>query len=110
MGCIFEKLRPNSNRPGQHGPGFHDIIIMCGDKRLQPNPCRDCCIEADYLCDFPVGDDKTCDAKLCQDHAIEVAPNIHYCMHHYAEFQKFEKSGGVKKYLEKVIPFKLTRR
>jgi hypothetical protein len=32
--------------------------------------CSTCGILAEYLCDFPMGKGKTCDAHLCEDHAI----------------------------------------
>lgn len=93
MGCIIE-------RTGENG-----IMIICGDSHISPNPCRDCICEADFLCDYPVGNDKTCDAKLCEKHSHEISPGIHYCNSHYIEFLKFEKSGGIKKYLENVRPY-----
>lgn len=115
MGCIIDKITDDDLRASTRDKslvprGNGGIIFMCGDDRLQPNPCRDCCIEADYLCDYPVGNDKTCDAKLCRDHAVEIAPNIYYCRKHYEEFNKFDSSGGVKKYLENVIPYPPDRR
>jgi hypothetical protein len=42
--------------------------IMCGDG---VEACR-CGYEAEYLCDFPMGKGKTCDAKLCESCAIPV--------------------------------------
>jgi len=81
-----------------------NIIIMCGS--FGSTPCRDCNIEAEFLCDYPVGEDKTCDAPLCIDHAFEVAPGIHYCKSHYDEFKKFEGNGGIKKYLENIVPYR----
>ena len=98
MGCVFDRMDDGS------------IVIMCGGKQWKPNPCRDCCCEADYLCDYPVGDDKTCDAKICGKHVHEVAPGIHYCESHYDEFMRFEESGGVKRYLENVVPYPEKRR
>jgi hypothetical protein len=97
MGCIICK---NAN---------DETVFICGEK-IKPDPCRDCNCEADYLCDYPVGNDKTCDARLCKTHAAEIAPNIHYCNYHYKKFMEFETSGGVKKYLENVIPFPVERR
>ena len=86
------------------------VIFMCGSDELESHPCRDCNCESDFLCDFPVGDDKTCDAQLCTKHAHEVAPGIHYCKSHYDEFKRFEDGGGVKKYLDNVIPYPSKRR
>lgn len=61
----------------------------------------------DALCDYPVGNGKTCDRKLCDDNcAFEVAPDTHYCKDHKAEWDKFFADGGVKTVLENVTPFK----
>ena len=79
-------------------------IFICGPN-VEHIPCKECGFYSDYLCDYPVGKEKTCDAKLCNDHAYEVAPNLHYCKSHYNEWIKFKESGGVKKELENVVPF-----
>jgi hypothetical protein len=42
---------------------------------------------------------------MCQDHANEIAPDIHYCAGHKKMWDEFEKSGGVKSRLENVQPF-----
>jgi hypothetical protein len=34
------------------------------------NACVQCGFLAGYQCDYPMGNGKTCDAHLCQDHAI----------------------------------------
>ena len=80
-------------------------ITLCGD--LGPR-CADsrCMWVADCLCDFPVGNGKTCDRPVCEDHAYEVAPDIHYCAPHYNEWMKFKNDGGVKEVLENVVPYK----
>jgi hypothetical protein len=61
---------------------------------------------ASFLCDYPVGKEKTCDRHICEDHAHEIAPNVHYCPSHYKAWQDFAASGGVKAVLENVEPFK----
>jgi hypothetical protein len=71
------------------------------------NPhCRECAHESEFLCDYPVGDGKTCDAPLCDVHAHEVGLETHYCTAHHAEWLAFVASGGVKRELENVIPYK----
>lgn len=35
-------------------------------------PCSTCGNVADHLCDYPMGKGKTCDAPLCDNHAIKV--------------------------------------
>lgn len=81
------------------------VMFLCGEENLQPTPCRDCGFESDFLCDYPVGNDKTCDAMLCEKHAVEIAPGVHYCKPHYNEFKQFENSGGVIEVLKNVVPF-----
>ena len=72
------------------------INAFCGD-------CGD--YGAGFLCDFPVGEGKTCDRSLCEDCAVEVAPDIHYCSVHYQEWQKFCDRNGVENALKNVVPF-----
>ena len=59
----------------------------------------------DFLCDFPVGEGKTCDMPLCEGHATEVAPNVHYCPGHMVLWQKFRDASGVQRELENVVPY-----
>lgn len=80
------------------GGGF-----LCGN--LGP-PCTKCGGVAGILCDFPVGDGKTCDRSLCKVCAHKVAPDTDYCTDHYAMWDAFEKSGGVTKLLENVVPYR----
>jgi len=70
-------------------------------------PCSCGCV-ASALCDYPVGDGKTCDRLLCEDTPCGhlVAPDTHYCQDHYLEWKKFKDGGGVENVLKNVIPFK----
>ena len=52
------------------GSGF-----ICGDLG---DHCTNCGTVSDVLCDFPVGDGKTCDRAICEECAHEVAPDVHY--------------------------------
>ena len=80
-------------------------LFLCG--RLGPHcNATDCTWVSEYLCDYPVGEGKTCDRTLCAEHAYEVAPGVQYCGPHYNEWAKFRTSGGVKKELENVVPYK----
>lgn len=81
-------------------------MFICGDLG---DHCRDCGALGVNLCDYPVGDGKTCDAPLCDEHAAEVAPEIHYCAGHLAEWTKFRDSGGVQRELETVVAFPVPR-
>lgn len=80
--------------------------FICGDLG---DHCSDCGDVGFNLCDFPVGDGKTCDRSLCEFHAHEVGPDIHYCEHHFKEWEAFRKSGRVKRELESVVPYKTNR-
>ena len=92
MACyrIYDKNR----KPAGH---------LCGD--LGPH-CAECGDVGTQLCDYPVGDGKTCDRPVCEFHATEVAPNVDYCPAHHAEWKAFRDAGGVKRELENVVPFK----
>ena len=80
-------------------------MIICG--KLGPHCAAEkCAAVSDFLCDYPVGEGKTCDLPLCSSHAYEVAPNVHYCPSHLVLWQEFKNSGGVKAELENVVPFK----
>lgn len=68
--------------------------------------CSSCAALGINLCDFPVGEGKTCDLPICGAHSTEVAPNLHYCLPHQQMWEKFCNAGGVEKVLENVIPFK----
>ena len=66
-------------------------FFICGD--LGPH-CSYCGDVGELLCDYPVGNEKTCDRPVCENHATEVADNIHYCHSHYQQWMEFIKSGG----------------
>lgn len=65
--------------------------------------CSICADAASILCDFPVGDGKTCDRNLCENHANLIGNDLHYCVDHYQEWRNFVDSGGVSKNLKNVI-------
>ncbi len=83
--------------------GGKSIGFMCGDFG---EPCLDCGAVADNSCDYPVGDNKTCNRLLCDDCAEPIGADTHYCRDHYAEWMRFKKSGGVERELRNVVPFK----
>lgn len=76
---------------------------MCGKLKLPP--CADCLDIGNFLCDYPVGDGKTCDRSMCASHAHEIAPEIHYCDGHYEMWKQFRDAGGVSEVLKNVIAF-----
>jgi len=77
-------------------------MFLCGEFGQH---CGACASVGDFLCDFPVGDGKTCDMALCESHATEVAPNVHYCPGHMVLWDEFRAAGGVQRELENVVPF-----
>lgn len=84
------------------------VHIKFQNQKDAPPHCRapDCGRMGDLLCDYPVGDGKTCDAPLCKHHGQEVAPDTHYCPAHHIEWQKFVDEEGVRRALSNVVPFK----
>ena len=58
--------------------------------------CPDCGYASENLCDYPVGDDKTCDRPMCFDHSHKVGPNMHYCETHFQMWQAYCREKGIK--------------
>lgn len=70
----------------------------------EPVPvCADCPGPGDYLCDYPVGEDKTCDRQMCEVHAHQIAEEVHYCDAHFEMWQKFVTEGKVEAVLTKTL-------
>lgn len=60
------------------------VAIVCGVGRTaKPAPCAHCAKVHTKLCDWPVEKDKTCDKKLCDEHAHNVGPDRDYCPEHH---------------------------
>lgn len=78
------------------------IVHICGDLG---EPCAECESPAGFLCDYPVGDGKTCDRHLCADHASEVYGGLHYCAPHMAAWREYLAGSGLLAALENVLPF-----
>jgi hypothetical protein len=43
---------------------------------------------SEFLCDWPMGEGKTCDAPLCSKHAAQIGPEYHLCPVHAAMFKR----------------------
>ncbi len=55
--------------------------IICS--RNEPRKrCAYCQEWSTILCDFPIGNGKTCDRPTCRTHAKNVGPNRDYCEEH----------------------------
>lgn len=78
-------------------------FTICG---VLGSHCHRCSGVGDFLCDYPVGEGKTCDAPMCDSHAHEIGPELHYCQTHYRMWQEFRDGGGIDKALCNVIAYK----
>lgn len=96
LGTWEDYCRAKSRDTGQ-------TMFLCGEFGAH---CADCAAVGDLLCDFPVAEGKTCDRPMCDDHAREIGPNLHYCEAHYQMWQDFRNLGGVDDALRNVIAFK----
>lgn len=65
-------------------PGGGVAIACTRGRRPRRTPDCSCCTqrEGPLLCDFPIGNGKTCDKPLCRDCARRVGPNRDYCPSH----------------------------
>lgn len=54
--------------------------IVC-TRGARPIRCK-CGARGDKLCDWPIGDGKTCDKPMCDRHATNVGKNLDYCKIH----------------------------
>jgi hypothetical protein len=68
---------------------------LCGD--LGPH-CHEpgCGAPGDNLCDWPMGEGKTCDLPLCDEHGREVGEDRYFCAvyHHIWQAQTAPPGGN----------------
>jgi hypothetical protein len=89
------------------------IGFVCGSgcEDIHLNKCTECgnnWPEAEFLCDYPVGDDKTCDRVLCKSCSKLVGRDMHYCPTHWGEYQEYKSSEkGNEKILESIAAGKI---
>lgn len=83
--------------------GGGGTMFICGDLG---DHCADCNALGEYLCDYPVGEGKTCDRPLCDTHRHEIGVDLHYCEAHHQMWQEFKDGGGVDAALRNVIAYK----
>lgn len=75
------------------------VGFICGDfseDEINMDDCSECGDNfpaAEFLCDYPVGYDKTCDRKLCRKCAKTVGKDMHYCPQHHSEWNEYQNSG-----------------
>ena len=59
-------------------------VIVCTRGATPSGPCRWCNRRHKWLCDYPVGGGRTCDAKLCDRHTRKIVGrrDEDYCPDH----------------------------
>ena len=72
--------------------------------------CTECLGVGDNLCDYPVGDAKTCDRPLCDEHAHGVAGDTHYCRDHFIMWRDYLASQRGYDVLDNVTPLGVVRK
>jgi hypothetical protein len=59
------------------------IWFVCGDGVI---PCKSCGQISSHLCDYPIGDGKTCDIELCEDCKVTIG-KFDFCPVHALQFK-----------------------
>lgn len=65
------------------------VMWLCGPAMDHAPICRICGHLSTKLCDFPVGDDKTCDSALCEQHSLSRSGDLDYCPEHEKDFKNY---------------------
>jgi len=76
--------------------GFTSIVCTRGERPPAPCSVPGCGRTHEILCDHPLKgtrSGKTCDAKLCRAHAVNVGPDRDYCPAH-ARQQALDLGAG----------------
>ena len=60
-------------------------LWICGGGA--PEKICACGFVADFLCDYPMGDGKTCDVQLCSTCAKQIGEDKHLCEIHWHEWK-----------------------
>lgn len=79
---------PSKKSPDGYVPAH--VMFNCKKSDL-PKLCA-CGYASDFLCDYPVGNGKTCDKALCVKCRKNVGEEIDYCACHFKEWQEFKAS------------------
>lgn len=71
--------------------GWLQSATLSERELLEMGNLRYCCVgecrhRPAFLCDYPVSEGKTCDARLCSEHAVVVhfGRDVHMCPYHEA--------------------------
>ncbi len=62
------------------------VAIVC-TPRQRAKRCSACGRAARLLCDWKIGDGKTCDKPICAMHAQEVGEDKHLCPEHQEQYR-----------------------
>lgn len=75
-------------------PGGGTAIACSRGRRVKR--CHHCPQAAPFLCDWKVGEGKTCDMQICKSHAQEVSPDKHLCPDHQAAYKEWQARRAAK--------------
>ena len=73
------------------------LVHVSGSIELDHCKHRNCLCLAENLCDYPVGNEKTCDRMMCPEHSHEVGEDMHYCSTHYKQYIEYQKVASLPK-------------
>lgn len=76
-------------------------IFLHGDLGAHCTECADVSVN---LCDYPVGEGKTCDRPLCDEHSSQIGNDIHYCRDHFIMWNEYLASQRGYEVLRNVTP------
>lgn len=62
--------------------GSSGFVIVCSRGHRTPPACRWCGKPSTKLCDYPTSKNGTCDAPICDAHAMKQGPNLDTCPDH----------------------------
>ena len=103
MPCFASKFSPPSEEDYEvyksHGYlGTYEQYLAIKEKTYDPNAIlficgsmegveycahKECLGFNEFLCDYPIGEERTCDYGMCVDHSNQVGEDLHYCKAHY---------------------------
>ena len=84
------------------------VHLQYNCRKNQLPPACSCGFCADFLCDYPVGKGKTCDAPLCLKCRVHVGDELDYCKAHAREWRNYRNSGDLARHLVMQQPQNIT--
>lgn len=62
----------------------NSVMFICGSMEGVEYCSHTSCLGFnEFLCDYPVGENRTCDYGMCESHSNQVGEDLHYCKTHY---------------------------